>query len=785
MARWFHIRNGSGAAACLWGTSTSSGQTQRPGDALVATNGDGRADARFRFSAKDKEGRFTLETPTGQFATINAAGDIVLGPSSPGDARQLWSWGRGGQLINGQSGQAAAFVPAPEGQKLTTRAPKAGETTQVWNVVASGPPDNSPVALWNSFQQTTVTIPGTDPPVQVPGTAYQVAAINGANLATGIAVVTGPLIQSTPGQLWLCDATTGTIVCAENPNLLLTATDAGPVYVAAPLVAPANPAYQQWLFSAQGGALTNTATNQVLTCNGSGAQLTVQTLSPNDASQTWGWTPGSPLDAIVNQPPSGFPAFDSGTQPAAYAYINAQLGVTDLRQQYTNADTTTLQNYASDIDGYTCPSDVESSDWIYVTGQLKAELQAVTSVQGLFSLYSDFNTAVFSADSTVLTDLGNSNSMNFSNSPVKNGLVVPVLENTIYTLLSALPEFGGIIGNLFETGFNAALAESDISTETFNCAYSELWNQLYPNFQEINDSLSNKETVIEQNWGMLQAVTPLISQQVGPDSLFWSTAYSGQYQSNAIQGYSLQVMKMLMFTQYCVLRWGGLPDQSPPIGGMPAGSAWWVIGDYFANVFCQLMPINDIWPNWSYPSSDVMNSLINAGGQASDFYPAIAGWHFDMIDAIPVQIVGTQSHPVTPLGNWQFLTLLATVVNMSEYELTVAVYAEPNKGNIEVIGNTTRPLGPYASMNFACDHGSDGLLIEVTVTDPLTGGPQAYCQLHLEKNDISGFPEKVWVDSQTSSGGLSIGTCTDGFYNSQDTYLGCGWVSVPLFYVKS
>src|SRR5271165_4409545 len=224
MSRWFYIRNGSGAAAGFWGTSASLGQTQGAGDALVATDGDGKAEARFRFGQKDKEGRFTLETPTGQFATINAGGDIVLGPASPGDARQLWSWGQGGQLINGQSGQAAAFVPAPQGQKLTTRAPKAGEATQVWNVVASGPPDNSPVALWNSWTAITVTIPG-DPPVTAPGTTYQVAAINQAALATGIAVVTATLALSTQGQLWLYNASAGTIVCAESPNLLLTATD--------------------------------------------------------------------------------------------------------------------------------------------------------------------------------------------------------------------------------------------------------------------------------------------------------------------------------------------------------------------------------------------------------------------------------------------------------------------------------------------------------------------------------------------------------------------------------
>ena len=781
MARWFHIRNGSGAAACFWGTSTSTGQIQGSGDALIATNGDGRAEARFRFSSKDNEGRFTLETPTGHFATVNAAGDIVVGPSSPGDARQLWKWGQGGQLINGDSAQAAAFVSVPGGQKLTTRPPKTGEATQVWNVVASGPADNNPVALCNSWVADTVTIPD-DPPVQVPGTSYQVAAINGANLGPGVAVVNATLAPSTQGQLWLCNATTdttGTIVCAENPNLLLTATDAGAVYVAAPLVAPANPAYQQWSFSAQ-GALTNAATQGALTFGGSGEQLTVTAVNSSPGTnQTCGWTPGNPLDAILAQPTSGFPPWNNADQDAAYAYINNQLGVTDLRQQYTNADTTTLQNYKSDIDGYTWPSSVVTSedDWNYVTGQLNAELQAVTSVQGLFSLYSGFNSEVFAAKSVVLSGLGNA--MDASDSKV-SGLLVTVIEGTLYTLLSALPGFGGIIGNLFQTGFNAAVAAGTISsTDLFQDVFSNLWDSLYPNFNTIESTLSGQETTIEQNWDMLQAVAPLISQQVGPDSLFWSTAYCATYQNTAIQGFSLGALQMLWPTKFYVARAGlSYGDVTPPsiFNKAPAGSSWWNFHSYFVGVdiFCVIVKAPSFTGTMNFPSSTVIEDFLGAGGQVSNFYPSLAGCSLTVYDGVV--------SPLISFGNWQ-LTLLATIVNMSEYPFNVMLAVQ--EGRIEGgdgTGKMTLPLGPYASVNLACDY-VNGLRIAVSIVNQNTPGPQASCLLHMS-HDLN-----IWVDTVKYEGaGFTLG---EAIVVPAYQGAGGGWgftsggVTLPVFYVPS
>src|SRR5208283_2133257 len=229
MSRWFHMRSGSGATARAWDFPTSAAHQGAGADAVVVTKFEGVIRARVRFSLRDSEGRFRLETPAGQFVTIDAEGDVVLGPVSPGDARQLWRWGPSGRLINGQTGLAAAFVASAEGEKLTTRVPEDGDPTQAWNPFASGPPDNSPVALFNSY---TVDSLGN--------TYYQIGAINGAQLGTGVLVVSAPMTPNVQGQLCSCvpcpdNSGYNTIACVENPNLLLTATFAGPVYVAAPL----------------------------------------------------------------------------------------------------------------------------------------------------------------------------------------------------------------------------------------------------------------------------------------------------------------------------------------------------------------------------------------------------------------------------------------------------------------------------------------------------------------------------------------------------------------------
>ena len=233
--------------------------------------------------AKDKEGQFAISTPTGRLVvTVDADGDVVLGRPSPGDARQLWRWRKGGQLINAETGRAAAYVETSQGDKLSTRACADGDRTQIWSAVASGPPD-SPFSLYNSVNDAG---------------EYQVASIYAQVLGPGTPVCLAALTPLSHGQLWFYTSS-GTIVCAEDPNLLLTATFAGPVLVAAPLTAPANPAFQRWSFAQS--ALLCVATGQALTVAHSSSPGLLT--SPLQANQTWGWTPGYPLATILNESP--------------------------------------------------------------------------------------------------------------------------------------------------------------------------------------------------------------------------------------------------------------------------------------------------------------------------------------------------------------------------------------------------------------------------------------------------------------------------------------------------
>src|SRR5271169_4889168 len=77
MSRWFHMRSGSGATARAWDFPTSAAQLAESSDAVVVRKFEGVIRARFRFSPRDSEGRFSLETPAGQVVSIDAEGDVV------------------------------------------------------------------------------------------------------------------------------------------------------------------------------------------------------------------------------------------------------------------------------------------------------------------------------------------------------------------------------------------------------------------------------------------------------------------------------------------------------------------------------------------------------------------------------------------------------------------------------------------------------------------------------------------------------------------------------------
>jgi len=768
MAQLFFIQSGSGAGAAIWGGSTSLGRTEAAGDAVTVTRGDPATNGRFRFGPRDNEGRFAIYTPTGRFVvTVDAGGDVILGRPSPGDTRQLWRWDKGGRLINGEAGRAAALLKASQGDKLSTRALADGDPTQIWSIFASGPPDNSPFSLYNSVSESG---------------NYQVASIAYETLAPGSSLYLQSLTAFSHGQLWFYTSS-GTIVCVEDPGLLLTATSTGQVFVAAPLTSPANPAFQQWRFTE--GALTCVATGQALTV---AAPLGAEALtSPLAANQSWSWTPGYLLTTILNQSASGFEPF-TGDQAAAYNSINAQLEPDipgfDVREQYSNTGAP-LTGWIAQIGTFQPPAGVSENDWEAVTGQIVVELTYAASIQSLFLQYQDFHSDAFENNISSLIAIGND--LSVSSSANVNTTGTALLEGVIYTVLSALPEIGGILGNLFETGFNAAVANGAVSPASFAVVYNELWGNLTPGFVAVLKELGLQETAILSNWNMMEPVATAILSS-GPNSLAWPPTNTAAYVSAATQGYCLAALQMLIPTQQIwVARCGGLPTSAPPVNNAPAAASWGY-QDYFANVFFVAATSYDgtIGPpdNFTYPSSAVIADVTNNGGRVSDFYPGRAGWNVNVVDGWL-----SAGETFNGFGYWQYDTLLTTIVNMSDRTLSVALKAE--EGSVAVIGNSTQTVGPYGVLDFASDH-SNGLRIDVTVTDQETGVGQAFFKLHLEidEDPFTTPPpsvESIWVDSQSTSNGFAIGDAVIRPWAGDTSGIGytCGSVTVPVFFTPA
>ena len=481
--------------------------------------------------------------------------------------------------------------------------------------------------------------------------------------------------------------------------------------------------------------------------------------------------------------PEPFPAF-TGDQLTAYNYINEQLSDSvqnfDIREQYTNLDAP-LTAWINDIAGYKRPDGVSDADWKAVTEQLATELTDAQSIQNLFAQYNSFHQAAFVANLASLTQIGED--IGVSGSTTVNATGTALLEGALYTALSALPEIGGILGNVFETAFNVVLANGTVSPTPFQIAYAKLWDQLTPGFEAVLTELGAQEQAILTDWGMMQAVSEAILSS-GPNSLAWSTDATASYVTAAQQGYSLAAMQMLIPTQRIwVARCGGLPTSAPPVNNAPAGSSWGY-GDYFANVFFVAATSFDgtvSGDNFTYPSAAVLGDVSNNGGRVSDFYPGKAGWTVNVVDGWFDAALNAD-----PFGNWQYDTLLTTIVNMSERPLLVALKAE--EGSVEVIGNSTQTLAPYGTLDFASDH-SHGLRIDATITDQETGVGQAFFRLHLEIDEdwLTTPPpsvERIWVDSQSVSNGFVIGNPVIQPWASDTSGVGytCGSVTVPVFF---
>src|SRR5262245_4206982 len=805
MARWYRFQDSRRNARVVWGRPKRAGEPLAPGEPVIATQAGSTDVAMFSLSKRDANGWFRITTPSERLAVaLSDAGTLVLATPDPANPRQLWRWAAGSQLVNLHSGRAVRRQGAQVGAPLAAVAPASDTSQHAWAIAAAAPPDDSPVAL---------QISAADPPAVPQVIALQLGA---GPATTGMVVALANMVSGGRGQLWVAK-NDGTIRLAENSQLLLTAMSSGAVVVAGPLAAPANPQLQQWVFSqansdnSSGCIIINQANNNALTVSGSNAIITAPVSPTGDnPSQVWWWNPGFPLDEILAMPPNGFPAFSSSGptcgQQSAYTWISNTLNAgNDLRAAYCNQD---YQPLASDwlaelqslqtqkpptVQPPECP--IQPTDWSFVIEVLLKEVSAVALAYGLMQ---NISTYLLNESGSILVSNVNGvvTALSLSSNQVVDTAMSALIEGVLYTAIEAIPEVGGVLGNVFETIWNVAAASGNTSvTNPFQTELANLKTQLNTNLGDMWNAFTDEFTTIFENQAMLLEVGTLASEETSvfsPDSLAWDVS-NDNIGVKAAQGFELYAIQMLAPIVLWVIRCGGVPTSAIPVTNQPPAYAWWQYQDYGAHVTYMLGASNWNGPwneNISYPSDDILayfapyssSNPLGLGVNLPAIYPPSNGWTLAPIDNNVFQ--GTydpvnEDYTWTRIWpGWSYDTLLVSLVNMSERILFVTLTAQ--EGSVEVLGNGMQLIAPYATFDFAAAYDS-GLRIVVTVGDLATGNAGASFQLHLSHPTFGDTPS-VWVDSQISIPSFPLGTVTlvQPWGDYQGKGYRCGSITVPL-----
>jgi len=623
----------------------------------------------------------------------------------------------------------------------------------------------------------------------VPNWSYLQSALTDSSNNTYVAsveegtsnVVVNPFQQNSSSQLWQITED-GRILSGASGNPVVTL---GQQYNWGPngnaIVVGASPAQTnsslQWTYNDE-NIFINTSNGMALNVEGgvAGANTALITYTvqsgPSAADEIWTLSPGCPLDGILAAPPVAFPPF-TGDQATAYADINQQLGITDLRSEYTNL-AAPLSEWLSQILSMQCPSGVQQADWDAVVAQLTLELTAADSIQKLFANYSAYHTDVFADNGALLNKLGTDAGMEQGSNTNVGGLILSILEGVLYTALEAIP--GGdaavnifaVLGNVMEAGINIGVSASNaggaISPNPFQVAYSELWGQLSQNFVALLTAVGNMENTILSDWGKMQTTYADILS-TGPDTLAWPSTLTAELVSNSIPGYTISVMQMLLPAKYQIYQYQANDDSAVP--DVPSNAQWvQSIGNNTWNKYW----IGDS-TNWdAYPSDEAMNDVWNSCVAYSDFFQGLAGWGF----ARCYPLYGGSSIGTDCNG------LVITVTNQTPNPLTVS--AAPSDGQGTIIGSSSQTLQPYGSVSFV-GYYADGLAIDISIVDPNLGGSPSVASFVAHQHDCYMKGGEVWVDTTTSGPGYQLTSpiCNSGAFG--DSYPGAvqvGICAVPI-----
>lgn len=688
---------------------------------------------------------------------------VVLNPWGSSNTQQ-WTFNDDGTISNQSNGLLLDVAGGVS---------SSGASLVVYPAV-SGPPD---------WQEWEVVYPKTFVPKWVFFQSALTDSSNNTYVATvqdGTSNVVATPVQSTntSNQMWQVTPD-GRILSATSGNPVVSLGDN---YGWGPngnyIVVGSSPAQTnntlQWIFN-DDGMIVNTSSGMVLNVDGGVANPNTALITypvqsgPSAGDEIWTLSPACPFDEILALPPLPFPPF-TGVQATAYAYINQQLGITDLRSEYSNL-AAPLSEWLSQILAMQCPSGVDTADWQAVVSQLTQELTAADSVQKLFANYSAYHTAVFADNGDLLNKLGTDAGMEQGSNTSVGGIILSVLEGVLYTALEAIPVVGeavnvfAVLGNVMEAGINIGVAAASsgggISPNPFQVAYSELWGQLSQNFVALLNAVGSMELVILSDWGKMQATYEDILS-TGPDTLAWPPTLTADLVQNSIPGYTISVMQMLLPAQYQIFQYQ--EDDDSAVHDVPANAQWvQSIGNNLWNKYWIGVP-----GSWSeYPSNQALEDVWNAGVAYSDFFQGLGGWGF------------ARCYPIydgSPIGT-DCNGLIITVTNQTPNPLTVT--AAPNKGQGYVVGSASQTLQPYGSVSFSTYYEA-GLAINVTIVDLNLPGSGWSAAFTAHQHDCGLASGDVWVDTVNVNMGYQLTTpiCNSGSFG--DSYPGAVQVGVCL-----
>ncbi|WP_395678217.1 hypothetical protein [Inquilinus sp.] len=504
------------------------------------------------------------------------------------------------QYLTGSGDQSWATIS-------TTAKPTGGPTgLMLWYVRPTSPPTGQAMTI------RSVAAAADSTPMVV-----SIEASNLANtLNPGSPAVLSAMEPGSPNFIWTYTVG-GFLSSAVNPGVVLSLDDNADVGggsangVATYPVLPAATGnhFQQWAFVPvdpkegtylivnQAGATIGTPGGGgtralAITGTSSGAnQLQLLAPDPTDQNQLWTVSPTYPIEVLLAQPAVPYTGF-TGSEAAAYAYINTELGLaklnTELRSQYPNlaaplagyqsriamlATWVAVQNALQPKDP---PPDLPSADAMKtVANLLSEELTAAQAVRQLFQQLSTFHselaivttnaTAAIIADAAI--DTQSSQTVQISWASIINGL--------IYTLVSMEPLLPGegdvmkgiglmapIVANMYQTGastvdsYRQSKAESSQLRKTEEIFYdfegkvAEVQEFLADSFTAIGNALAAVEATILGDSFKTRAVAAMTALPSGSNSLFWPPQQGMSLIPSIVPAYEIGVLQALLPTKY-------------------------------------------------------------------------------------------------------------------------------------------------------------------------------------------------------------------------------------------